>query len=313
MKPRTPAPSGSRAPRTPSAAGEGLHLVDLVCIAYLAVSAAAAFWFRARYPGWVLTVPGHLLAIAGLLVLLRTASVRPGNRGLQAVRFLYPIAIYAWGWSEVSGFAPMIFGGYVDTSRFLAADRALFGAPPYQWIPRLYSPWLDETMLAFRYGYYLMPLVALWLWWRGRRAELLAVLSIVTLDYVLNYALFPLFPALDPRMARAAMGQPVREYGGFVLAALARFLEPCGGISGGTFPSSHVSASVAWCLAAWRYVPRMGPAFTVVASGVAVSAVYLLYHHGVDSLAGLVLGAASFFAAQGLLKARRELPEDSGG
>ncbi len=304
----TPAAVANRESHAEPPAGTGMHLVDLVCAIYLAVSALAACWFRARYPGWVTIAALHAAAIGALWWLVREAAARPDYRILQMIRLLYPIAVYLLGWSEVKGFTPMIFGGYVATPHLMAADRAIFGAPPYQWIPRFYSPWLDETMVAFYSCYFLLPLLAVWLWWRGRRGVALAVLSIVMFDYSLNYAFFPLVPALDPRMANAAAGHPVREYTGFVLAAITRFLEPHGGIPGGCFPSSHVSGTVAWCLAAWRYVPRIGPAFTVISAGVVVSTVYLLYHHGVDSLAGIALGGFSFLVAQMLLRARHEVP-----
>ena len=64
---------GSRKFTIPFAGDAGLHLVDLVCLTYLAVSAVAAFCFRARYPEWALTLPAHRLAMAAVDKLKKAA------------------------------------------------------------------------------------------------------------------------------------------------------------------------------------------------------------------------------------------------
>ena len=63
-------------------------------------------------------------------------------------------------------------------------------------------------------------------------------------------------------------------------------------VSGGCFPSAHVSGT--WALTCGLYVTRSkaAPVFALAAVGLSVACVYTRYHHGVDIAAGFVVGIA---------------------
>ncbi|HVP39785.1 MAG TPA: phosphatase PAP2 family protein [Candidatus Saccharimonadales bacterium] len=300
--------------------------VDLVCAGYFALVGAAVVAFRGHVASWPADAGVHLLWVAAIAALAYGAAARPRHPLLAALRDLYPIACYAYGWIEMGHLLPMVTGAYRGTAFLEAADRALFGALPAQ-LPQLYRPWLDEVACAFYSGYYGLPLIAVWLSLRGRREELAAVLGTVTLTYFVNYVLFYALPALDPRSAAAlaggaggamgaasgvasaaggvagaargaAAGAAPGDYTGFLFGAITRAFERGGGISGGCFPSSHVSGTVAWSAAVWRRSPRLGRALAVLAAGIAVATVYLHYHWAVDPLAGAALGLACAWLAR---------------
>jgi membrane-associated phospholipid phosphatase len=54
----------------------------------------------------------------------------------------------------------------------------------------------------------------------------------------------------------------------------------------------------------WRYLRPMGLALTPLAAGVVVATVYLGYHHGLDSLAGVAWGALCVWLGLRLLRQR---------
>ena len=82
------------------------------------------------------------------------------------------------------------------------------------------------------------------------------------------------------------------EFGGILFTPLARGLIDHVGVSGGCFPSAHLSGT-------WGLIVGLAPAhrkqagwFALVATGLGVACVYTRYHHVVDVLAGLGAGVA---------------------
>jgi membrane-associated phospholipid phosphatase len=99
-----------------------------------------------------------------------------------------------------------------------------------------------------------------------------------------------------------------RRYSGYVVAEITRFIQAQGSVRGGTFPSSHISEALAWALMAFRYNRKVGVVLLPAVLGVAVSTVYLGYHHALDPIAGLLLGALLYPVGLKIIQARGEDP-----
>ncbi|MCI0693430.1 phosphatase PAP2 family protein [candidate division KSB1 bacterium] len=134
-------------------------------------------------------------------------------------------------------------------------------------------------------------------------------LAFIAYGYFANFLLFYFFPALSPRMMPwlAAM-HSAAEPTGYFFASLTRLVQgqEQGAIHGGCFPSSHVAGALAWSLAAWRYNRKVSYFLFPLVAGVAVSTVYLRYHHALDPLFGIILGFICYPVAVAILRKRRE-------
>ena len=79
-------------------------------------------------------------------------------------------------------------------------------------------------------------------------------------------------------------------------------------MTGGAFPSSHISEAFVIALVALRYEKKLGRVLLPATFGVAVSTVYLGYHHAVDPIFGFIWGGLCYVFTLKLLKLRKEDP-----
>ncbi|MDH7512024.1 MAG: phosphatase PAP2 family protein [Clostridiales bacterium] len=285
------------------------RLVDFNCLAYFGVIAFLLIFFHRTVPAWPTYVLIHALVIVAILEIVRLGESLPRRRGLWFLRTFYPVAAILIGWSEIDALVRMFFGGYWATDLLIRADVMVFGVHPTVWVQKFYRPWLDELMAVCYSGYYLfLPLATLPLFIKKKYEETLAVFSVSTFVLFINYFLFYLMPVLSPVMTESLDALHTRRYSGHILAEITRFLQDHGSVRGGTFPSSHISQALAWALMAFRYNRKMGRILLPVVLGVAVSTVYLGYHHALDPIAGLLLGALLYPVGIKIIKARGEDP-----
>lgn len=285
-----------------------LRFVDCCCIGYLLSIGALLAVVGREADGWLIRVFSHGALSAAIVAVLALSSIHPGSRWIAWLRILYPVAVIAFAWNELSGIVPVLFGGYWATDWLLRADQFLFGVHPTLWMQRLYGGPLDEVMNVFYSGYYFfMPVICLSFLSRGRRGELFAIVSLITFTYLVSDLFYYLIPALGPRMVPEIADSMTRDYGGYLFGPLTRQAQASGGVRGACFPSSHVAGSIAWCLAVRRYDRRLAIGLMVVAAGVPVASVYLGYHHAVDAIAGIAVGFGCHKAALAL--ARCSLPD----
>jgi membrane-associated phospholipid phosphatase len=285
------------------------RLVDINCLGYMALIGALLPFFHHQVPRWPMDFLIHLVFVVVALEVIRLGEKYPQNKMLWWLRSFYPVAFIAYGWSELDRTVRMFFGSYWANDFLVNADKAIFGAHPTLWVQRLYSPGLDEFMNLCYSGYYFfLPAVSFALFFRGKREETLAAFSIATLGYCTNFVLFYIFPALGPQMIPWLAEMRSTDYTGYLMAAFNRVVQAHGTVRGGCFPSSHVTAAVVWSLVAWRYYRKLGYLLSPMALGVAVSTVYLGYHHAVDPIAGMILGFICYNLALSILKKRGEEP-----
>lgn len=285
------------------------RLMDINCIAFLGLIGLLVIIFHKTISQWSIYVLLHGASIIMILELIRVGEIYPQKRVLWILRTFYPVIVIMLGWRELETFLPQFSSDYWFTDIAIYLDKYIFGVYPTIWAQQLYQPWLDELMNIFFSGYYLcIPLVPSVLFFKRKREQTLAAFSIITFTYFTNYLLFYLLPTTGPHIAESLQGLHTIEYRGFFVSEITRFIQANWSVKGGAFPSSHVSAMLVWSLIAFRYQKKMGYVLMPVTLGVAVSAVYLGYHHAVDVFGGLILGVFCYSVALALIRFRNEDP-----
>ncbi|MFQ5853673.1 MAG: phosphatase PAP2 family protein, partial [Candidatus Binatia bacterium] len=263
------------------------RFVDFCCLGYMAFIALALPFFHREVADWPVDFLVHVCLVVAALEFIRLGETHPQNKVLWTIRTFYPVAFYSYGWIELDHMVRMFLGSYWATDFLVKADKVIFGVHPTLWAKQLFTPWLDELMSIFYSVYYFfMPLVTLPLYFQGKREETIAAFSIVTFTYFMNFLLFYSLPALGPKMIPWIEELHTAEYTGYLVSSFNRFVQANGSVMGGAFPSSHVSGALVWSLTAWRYNRRFGYLLLPMVLGVAISTVYLGYHHAVDPTSG---------------------------
>lgn len=286
-----------------------LYLMDLNCIGYLLVIGVLLLVFNRRVVNWNFLSFQHLVLVFVILELIRFAKKNPNLKFVRFLRIFYPLMIISYGWWEIGHLVRMFFATFWASDFVASLDSQIFGVHPTIWIQNFYSPWLDEVFNVFYCTYYFLPpLVPIFFFIKGKQQETTAAFSMVTTTYVMNFFLFLVFPAVGPQMISWLEDMRIQKPGGYWAAQFTQLMQANGGNVGGAFPSSHISGATIWTLAAMRYFPRLGRPLLVVLPGIALSTVYLGYHHAVDPITGLLLGLISFKISLFFLARRGEDP-----
>jgi membrane-associated phospholipid phosphatase len=290
----------------------GLRLLDQLSIAYLLFSAAVLLLFGAGVPArWSFSVLYLLLATAVFLIARYVEPEGRRPRSGYALRALVPLILLAWTWGELRILMPLVWSGaYPGTALAVATDSALFGGHPTVMIQALHRDWLDELMAAMYFAYYLFLTVPVVLLVRRQYERALAAASIVAATYFSCFAFFVLVPTKGPRHVDGLNLVPT-EFGGYFFGWLVRTLQGAESVVGAALPSSHVAGSVACAVIAAWWLPRLGRVLVPLAAGVAVSTVYLGYHHAVDPLLGTAWGLAGAYLGRAWLRRRDEWPGEA--
>jgi membrane-associated phospholipid phosphatase len=283
--------------------------MDINCLSYLALIGFLLVFFHKEVRSWPLYVLAHVGAIVIILEILRSSEKYSHDKILLIVRTFYPMAVVLFCWNEIDALVRMFYGTFWATDAITMLDKLVFGVHPTVWAQQFYRPWLDELMNLFYSGYYLfMPLVTLTFFLKGRHEETLAAFSFGTFTYLSNYVWFFILPTLGPQMIDGLEALRTSQSTGYAFAEITRSVQATGGITGGAFPSSHVSGALTWSLVALRFRLKIRYVLIPMVLGVAISAVYLGYHHALDPLCGLVWGAICYKVSSKLIKTRGEDP-----
>jgi membrane-associated phospholipid phosphatase len=110
------------------------------------------------------------------------------------------------------------------------------------------------------------------------------------LGFFLSYVWYPFLPARGP-WENAELVAGLRPFDGWVFTRVIGVIIDGAAVSGGCFPSAHVSGT--WALTFGLFVTRhrLAPYFGLMAVGLSLACVYTRYHHGVDVLAGIAVAA----------------------
>jgi len=272
-----------------------LKLVDHIAVAYTSAAALLLVVAGSAVPGRWGRVAVHVVIVLAILALVRWAP----PRGIWAVaRSVYPLPLLLFWWGQLEQQIPLVWGSYWSTDWLVRGDAALFGGHPTVLVQTVFTPWLDE-MMAFCYlSYYLFLAVPVVLVFRRRFDSAVAGYGAILLTYSVNFTLMVLLPAKSPpQILQQYPDLQPSQFTGFVLGDLIRSLQATDSVTGAAFPSSHIAGSMVCTLVALRFLPRLGRLLVPLLLGMAVATVYLGYHHALDPIFGLLLGAAGYAAA----------------
>ena len=160
---------------------------------------------------------------------------------------------------------------------------ALFGR---QSNPSLGKVSANVFEFAYLFCYPLIPIGMLALYLLGLRGHADEYWAAVLPPTYLCYALLPFIQMFPPRLIAADRWRnlssgPIRGFNLWVLRH--------GSIQGNTFPSAHVASTMAASLVLLRLAPPVGAVFLVMATGIALGAVFGRYHYAADAIIAAVL------------------------
>jgi hypothetical protein len=177
----------------------------------------------------------------------------------------------------------------------IAADRWLFGATPAAVLSQAGSSALDEVMHAFYLSYYLLITAGIVLAWRGPTRGAAtpghgfhSAFTGMMLGFFLSFVWYPFLPARGP-WEHPALVEGLRPFEGWAFTRAIELIMAGAAVSGGCFPSAHVSGTWALTLGLFPYHRRKALIFAGMALGLTVACVYTRYHHAVDVFAGLAV------------------------
>jgi len=274
-------------------------------VAILAVVRASAI------PKWTHILAAHTLLVAALVWLPpRGAAWERPDRGDErlaawaraAARFLrytYPALLLTAFFEEVAltvnAIAPA--SPYWFEPHLYAIDRAIVGATPAVLSSQAGFPILDEIMHAFYFSYYLLITCGIVIAWtgggRGRATPapgFHAAMTTMMLGFFLSYVWYPFLPARGPWENPELMAE-LRPFDGWFFTGAVKLMMTGVAVSGGCFPSAHVSGTWALTFGLFPWHRRAALWLGMAAVGLSVACVYTRYHHLVDVLAGVAVAA----------------------
>lgn len=260
---------------------------------YMGIAALALF-FPMRGPGWITLLIIHLgaIALAWGAPPVRTQIDRLRGRWPKTLEFFadwYPLLLIPLLYAELEPLNRAIYDGRYFDDLIIDWEAILFGGQPSQALAEvLPSLILSEALHAAYLSYYFIifgpPLI---LYLLGKREEFREVVFTVMLVFFLHYLFFIYFPVQGPRYLFPPPGGILAK--GPLYQLTHQILET-GSSQGAAFPSSHVGVSFAQAAIAVRFLPRIAPLLFILATGLALGAIYGGFHYATDAVAGIILG-----------------------
>ena len=261
-----------------------LRPVDLLLLGYLSIVSVVAAIRAPTQPGcW------WLLVAHGLFLVLLALFARPGLSPVgRALRELYPLLLLVGLYAELD----VLNGpgtGPVHDAIVQRWELALFGSQTAMtWWQSAPSPFWSFVLHAAYFSYYFIILApALYFTIRRDLAAVRHFVLVVMTVFVACYLAFLFFPVAGPYYF---FPRPPVWFTDNLPARVVYSTLATGSSYGAAFPSSHVAATVAAALAAYRGSRTLGLALAVPTLLLTVGVVYCQMHYGVDALAGLVVG-----------------------
>jgi membrane-associated phospholipid phosphatase len=283
--------------------------VDWAVAAYAIFVALVAVVYADSVPAWPYIVVVHGLLVAFIMKLpARGAAwerLRPDDSPSFArfrivtrfLRYTYPALLLTPFFEEVTLTVNAAAAGapYWFEPLLYAADRTLFGTIPAVALSQAGNPVLDAMMHTFYFAYFPLIIGGIVFAWSGGRRRgatpapgFQTAFTCMMLGFFLSYVWYPFLPARGP-WENATVMEGLRPFGGWLFTDATRLLIGNAAVSGGCFPSAHVSGTWALTFGLHAEHPTAARWFGAVAAGLSLSCVYTRYHHGVDVIAGLAV------------------------
>jgi membrane-associated phospholipid phosphatase len=295
--------------------------LDRVVMAYTAWIALLVVLLRDNVSRWPAILAFHLLVLAMMAALPERGapweSAPPGEGalkrrlrgGLRFLRYTYPLLLMVFYFEEVEHTVNALWpdAPHWFEDRLYALDRLLFGDLPAVLLNPSVGVFQDELMHAFYFSYYFIVIGGAVLAWLGSGPPrpgpaFERTIASVVIAFLLCFLWYPFLPARAP-WENAELMATLTPFEGRLFVPAVEAIIDRGAVSGGCFPSSHVSASWATALSLAPFHRRAAWFSGFLAFGLSLSCVYTRYHHGVDVPAGLLAGIAG--AAIGSRVSRR--------
>jgi membrane-associated phospholipid phosphatase len=276
--------------------------VDLLLLGYLSVVSVVAVGRAPAQPGcwWLLVAHGLFLV---LLWLFARPGLGPVGRGLREI---YPLLLLVGLYAELD-----VLNG--------AGSRPVHDALVQQWELTVFGTqtavaWWQQSPSRFwsavlhgaYFSYYFIILApALYFAVRRDLSSVNHFVLVVMSVFVLCYLVFLFFPVAGPYYL---FPRPPGWFTDNLPARIVYSTLASGSSYGAAFPSSHVAATVAAALAAYRGSRPLGLALAVPTLLLTVGVVYCQMHYGVDALAGLAVGGGVAWALR-TVRSWEGLPE----
>ena len=276
-----------------------IQLFDIISIGYILLIGLLLIPFHNHVSNWKWLVLAHITTVIFILELLRFAKLHPSPM-VNFLRTFYPaIGIY-FAWVELGQIVNMIFPFWAD-NWILHLDVTIFKTHPTVWVQQFFTPWLTELMNFFYTSYYLMiPFIGFILYFSKSRQAAFNYFSYLMLVSIICYVLFIIFPCKGAWMLLQQL-HTKQLTGGFFLK-LIQHLQANNANIGCAFPSAHVATAFTMGYVALKYIRPLGYLVMLNAIGVAMSAVYLRYHHAVDAIGGILVATICYFVSTYLIE-----------
>ncbi len=258
--------------------------VELALMAYAAVVTAVALDRAPAAPGnWGIAL-AHALVVVLVLLLARAGASATGRALRDVAPLLLLLGLYA-------ALDVLHTGPYHRSydALVLGWEERLFGMQPARdWWQRHPSRFWSTVLHGVYFGYYLILAVpALFFLARGDRPALRGFTRAVMTTFCVCFLVFIFLPVAGPYYTFARPTGPFVET---VTAKLVYASLTSGSSYGAAFPSSHVAATTAAGIAAWRGSRRLGLALLAPVVLMPIATVYCQMHYAVDALAGIGIG-----------------------
>jgi hypothetical protein len=287
---------------------------------YASFVALFALVHTAQIPSAPFIVTAHVTLLVAMALLPPRGATweapRPGDapaaRRLRAVarflRYTYPALLLTPFFEEVALTvnAATPESPYWFEPHLIAADRWLFGATPAALLSQDGNAVLDELMHGFYLSYYVLITAGIVLAWRGPARGAPApdrgffrAFTTMMLGFLISFACYPFLPARGP-WEHATLVDGLRPFEGWALTRAIEVIIANAAVSGGCFPSAHVSGTWALTFGLFPRHRRTAAWFAALAAGLSVACVYTRYHHAVDVMAGLAVAVLAALAGRRL-------------
>jgi membrane-associated phospholipid phosphatase len=263
---------------------------------YLAV-AAVALLFPYHPPFWPVLLALHAIGVA----LMLSPSMLGGfqRRFPRVSRVLadwYLLILVPGLYTELAVLNKSIFNGYYFDALIMSVEQHIFGSQPSRDLAHAlpYLPLSEYLHFAYISYYFIIYAPPIILYLRGDRHRHQQLVFNIMLAFFAHYVFFIYFPVEGPRYIFPAPGGNLAN--GFFYNMAHRVLE-AGSSRGAAFPSSHVGVSFAQTAFAFKVMPRFAPVLLILATSLALGAVYGGFHYGTDAICGFAFGLLLFVMA----------------
>ncbi len=182
----------------------------------------------------------------------------------------------------------------------IQVDRYLFlGNDPTILFESVTYPVITEFLQIIYTSYYFLPLSLIFLlYFKGRKSDFHTVTPTIMLGLYICYLGYYISPAIGPRFTLDHL-QSFPLSGFFSYDFIRTTIDTFEGITRDCCPSGHTLVSVLTAMLAYKYYRPVFRAFSIWASLIVISTVYLRYHYVIDVIAGLIIAMIVFrFAPQ---------------